>query len=84
MRLLEEIKKSLEVVESDASLDLKHSIIFSRHREVIQPLLERLNISFEWCDIRDSYENMIRSYSESLRYLKEDLEKLPGDCVDFV
>lgn len=83
MKLVKEIEMSQAVYESDASWSVKYDVIFTRHNEVVGPLLTRCGVTFRWSDPNGSYEDDVRAYMSALLELKRDLMVLPDKCLDF-
>lgn len=83
MRLLREIEISEKVATSDASWSVKYSVIFARHRDCIEPLLEQCGLHLEWTDPDASEEIDVSAYVTALRSMKSELLKLPEGCFDY-
>lgn len=49
----------------------KHALIFKVMRSSIDPLIERLGLSFSYCTVRDSYEREVYALMGPLTGLKE-------------
>lgn len=58
----------------------KHALIFKVMRSSIDPLIERLGLSFSYCTVRDSYEREVHALMGPLTNLKDRIlaEKAGG------